>query len=272
MKRKLYIITNRGNAQEGQTLSVDYDEKNYLSFFQSPEGGAWEDDEICVYPDNFHFEYFAQHIRMLKDAGIAYDYMVLVFCGHGCIDKNGEKWIEIRPDGTYGSDISLTQIRTICDGIRTLFISDACLALYTGALRKTLLFSQLNEDVQYDADYRQRCQELYNQYVNQTPDGIFVAAFAASPGESAEDTGRGGLYSLALLEAAKECVLGRTETVKVNGDMVDFCTIHNIARVVVAERSINKQHPYLLGSGVRCKAQLPFVVVPNLGSEPHLYL
>ncbi len=272
MRRHLYIITNRGNAQKGQTLSVDYDEKNYLSFFQSPEGGAWDDDEICIYPDNFCFEYFAQHIRMLKNAGIAYDYMVLVFCGHGCIDKNGDKWIEIRPDGTYGSDISLTQIRTICDGIRTLFISDACLKLYTGALRKTLLFSQLNEDVLNNADYRQRSQDLYNHYVSQTPNGIFVAAFAASPGESAEDTGRGGLYSLALLEAAKKCISSRTETVKTYGDMVDFCTIHNVASVVVAEQSIDKQHPHVLGSGVRSKAQLPFVVLPNLEYKPHLYL
>ena len=272
MKRKLYIITNRGNAQEGQTLSVDYDEKNYLSFFKSPEGGAWEDEEINVYRDNFRFEFFAQHMRMLKDAGIAYDYMVLVFCGHGCIDKDGEKWIEIRPDRTYGSDISLSQIRTICDGIRTLFISDACLALYTGALRKTLLFSQLNEDVKYDAEYHQRCQELYNQYVSQTPDGIFLAALAASPGEEAEDTGRGGLYSLALLEAAKECISGRTETVKTYGEMIDFCTIHSIASLVVARQSIDKQHPSMLGSAVRCKAQLPFVILPKLEYEPNLYL
>lgn len=264
MKRHLYIITNRGNAKS-QPLSVDCDKRNYLDFFCSPEGGAWDETEISTYENNFHFEAFAQHMQMLRNAGLIYDYIVMVFCGHGCIDRNGEKWMEIRPDNSAGSDISLSQFQRACEGVRTLFIADSCLALYTGILRKTILFSQLNEFVHESTEYyRQFCKDLYNQYVTMTPPGLFIAAFASNVGETANDTGAGGLYSLSLLEASKEYIIAlNNEDRYVNINMVDFPSIHYAAANKVSTTSNGKQHPIILGYGLRSKAQLPFIVVPK---------
>lgn len=265
MNRHLYIITNRGQEQKGQALSVDYDLKNYIDFFSSPEGGAWDEEEITTYENNFHFEAFAKQMQMRRNAGLAYDYIVMVFCGHGCSDRDGEKWIEIRPDNTSGSDISISQFEKACDGSRTLFISDSCLSLYAGPLRKTLLFSQLNDSCRESLEYhRQFCKDLYNHYVSNTPEGIFITAFAASMGETAKDTGEGGLYSLTLLETAKDYITALKKDARYAGqNVIDFVSVHNIAASKVATRSNNKQHPMILGFGLRSKAQLPFVVVPK---------
>lgn len=47
MKRKAILIFNDGGP-ENYLPGVSIDKSNYLNFLKSPEGGAWDDSEICV--------------------------------------------------------------------------------------------------------------------------------------------------------------------------------------------------------------------------------
>ena len=46
MNRRLILITNSGADDE--LAGVTIDKENYLNFFQSPAGVAWEDGEIIL--------------------------------------------------------------------------------------------------------------------------------------------------------------------------------------------------------------------------------
>lgn len=261
MKRHLFLVLNHG-PWNNRLENVDVDIDGYKSFFQSPEGGFWTDDEISVYKDNFYFNVFKEDIQYQRNIQDPYELIVFVFCGHGCTDENGEQWFEIRPDSTVGSDMSLTQFRQACAGTRTLLISDACSSLYTGPLfeQRTLNFSVRGVDE--DLSYAMSCRTLYNSIVRMTPAGTFVFGFAASRGESARENENGGYYSQSLLKEAKSVInaLKNDSRYRVY-DNAPFLYIHGLAREDVIKMSNNEQHPTI--DMPRDKQQLPFIVVPK---------
>lgn len=259
MKRHLYLVLNHG-AWDNRLENVDTDIDGYKQFFKSPEGGYWTDDEISVYKDNFYFNVFQNDIRIQKALQDPYEYIVFVFCGHGCMDVNGEQWFEIRPDGTQGSDMSLTQFRQACAGTRTLFISDACSSLYTGHLNEQRTFSSFTGVSGVDYNYALNCRVLYNSLVRMTPQNTFVYGSAAAVGESARENEKGGYYSQSLLKVAHDTINELKDDWRLkNYNNAPFSYIHSQAKENVIQMSRHEQHPTI--DMPRDKQQLPFVVV-----------
>lgn len=258
MKRHLFLILNHGGIIS-PLPNVSVDRKNYISFFQSPEGGYWSNDEISVYDDNFDFDVFVSDIRFQQLIQAPYEYIVIVFCGHGYTDEKGEQWFETRPDNSYKSDVSLTQIKNICQNTRTLLISDACSSIHRRVLNENRLryFSGVSG---VDLDYALSCKRLYNSLIKLVPSNTFVAGFAASKGETANDNAEGGYYSQSLLKNAQKMVnlLKNDESYK-NYNHVVFSYIHALAKDDVIKMSLHEQHPTI--EMQRDKHQIPFVVV-----------
>ena len=259
MKRHLFLVLNHG-AWNNQLPNIDVDKDGYLRFFKSPEGGLWDKDEISVYNDDFNFDVFRENIRFQHRIQDPYEFILFVFCGHGCSDVQGEQWFEIRPDGTPGSDMSLTQLRQACVGVRTLLISDACSSLYTGPLHERRMLSFVTKESISGTSYELACKTLYNKLVSLTPEGTFVAGFAASPGESARENENGGYYSQSILKETYDVIAKlKNDNRYLQYNHVTFSSIHKWAHHDVVYMSKGNQHPTI--DMPRDEHQLPFAVV-----------
>ena len=236
--------------------NVKKDKLNYYQFFNSSEGGAWEEDEISVYDNNFNFNNFSRQIRFQKNMGEPYDYMVIVFCGHGYSDRKGERWIEIRPEDTQDSCVSVSQIRDVCYGIRTLFISDSCAAIPRSLREENSGIGRLNM-FSGDNTYRMRCRKIYDTVVMNTSEYSFTAGYAVSLGEEAGENERGGIYSQTLLDVAHKTYY---ELRRASNEYASFSYVHSLAADIVAARNDVNQHPAIEMS--RSRYQFPFVVTP----------
>lgn len=255
MRRHLFIIINDGGM--GNFLpNVKKDKLNYYQFFNSSEGGAWEEDEISVYDNNFNFNNFSRQIRFQKDMGEPYDYMVIVFCGHGYSDRRGERWIEIRPEDTQDSCVSVSQIRDVCYGIRTLFISDSCAAIPRSLREENSGIGRVNL-FSGDNSYRIRCRSIYDAAVMNTSEYSFTAGYAVSLEETAGENERGGIYSQTLLDVARGSI---KELRRTDNEYASFSYVHSLAADIVVARNDVNQHPAIEMS--RSRYQFPFVVAP----------
>ena len=255
MRRHLYIIINDG-GMTNWLPNVIKDKSNYFRFFRSSEGGAWEENEISVYENNFNFNNFREQIRFQKNIGKPYDYIVIVFCGHGFSDVNGERWIEVRPGDTDDTYVAISQIRDVCYHTRTLFISDSCAAIPLLEREENSGIGRLNM-FSGDETYRTRCRRIYDKAVMNTSEYSFTAGYAVSLGEEAGENERGGIYSQTLLDVARKTP---TDLRRTSNEYASFSYVHSIAADIVAARTDVYQHPAIEMS--RSRYQFPFVVTP----------
>ena len=253
MRRHLFLIINDGGIQN-YLPNVKVDKDNYHQFFLSPEGGAWEDSEIDIYENNFDFDRFQERLRYQQLLGEPYEFLLIVFCGHG-FSHNGERYIEVRPDDE--SYVSLSQIKDACYHIRTLFISDSCLVnveVVTEARGINGVHWFSNDS------YRMNCKEIYNEAVRQTSEYTFTAGFAVSFDEEAGEDEHGGVYSQTLLNVAQEVIMELQSNPKYSQyNYASFSWIHEITANKVAKKTKGSQHPSI--DMTRSCHQLPFVVV-----------
>lgn len=261
MKRKLVLIVDHG--EDGKLKGVDIDKNNYLAFFKSDEGGAWEDNEISIYSDNFNLSAFKAVNRVWALRNQGYDYFLIVFCGHGEETINHTLKYELHP-GIYSS---LNEIQDAVGNSRCLFIADSC--RYIERMQeggRLICFSAVTESASYhEKSYRQRCKDLYNELVMAMPEGFFVAGLAASSDEFANESSTiGGFYSHSLIESACE-MRDQLRSAHKQGKEIrisaySFTDVHEVAYSKVVAMN-NKQHPELLAP--RRKITFPMVVVPR---------
>lgn len=274
MKRQLFLIINNG-GDSNPLPNVEVDKRNYLDFFQSPEGGYWNydrtknDQDITVFENNFSLLILQENIKYHKKLQAPYDYIVIVFCGHG-FSENGEKWIEAKPTDKKDDYISLAEIKDVCRGIRTLFIADTCLSIpERQVFSESLQFGSFT-DFGDETEYGNRCKQIYNESVMSVSKNNFTAAFAVSLGEEASDNERGGFYSQTLLQTAKKQIKElRGQTSMLHYHILSFPQIHSFAAKEVIKLTNGNQHPSI--EMTRKKEQLPFIIVPKNQNKRILY-
>lgn len=215
MKRCLIIIGNQGTPNKGNFLpGVSRDVNNYLSFFKSDNGGAWENDEIVQEVYDWTSAGLNSTIYRRRMEGL--DYAVIVFAGHGYALRNGETYFEF----SDGDDVSLSTIKSWFPAQKVLMIADSCqcfINLYRegGILREALAQRQFSQRRDY-------LRNLYNSHIGSVPTGAFTFASAVSSGESANDTSKGGLYSYNLLNVANDYV----NDAHIGGNVISIDAIH----------------------------------------------
>ena len=234
MKRCLIIIVNQGSPHQGNYLpGVSRDMNNYLSFFKSDNGGAWEENEIVSKKYDWTREGLSSTILLRRMDGL--EYAVVVFAGHGYAQKNGEAYFEL----SDGNDVSLSTIKSWFPHQKVLMIADSCqcfVNLYRegGILNEALAQKHFS----FRRDY---LRNLYNNRIESVPTNAFTFASAVSPGEAANDTSKGGLYSYNLLNFANDCV----NNPRIGEGIIPIDAIHAETKTNVMIKSDNKQHPKL---------------------------
>lgn len=245
VSRRALIIHNAGD-ELNELPGVLKDMENIQAFLRSNCGGAWEDCEVTVAPDdcsrNWLIDYFQK--------GGCTDYYLIFFVGHGCFD--------IHQGAIYGlpngENAPRTWLRRLTKDVPTLLVTDSCLWIPPLLLEHggTLGYRTFAEDS--DAN-RMAYRMAYDSVLRELPYGMFVHASSVSPGEEAEENSeKGGFYMFSLLETAKGIVANRWNKNGVYG----IASVHSRASRQVKMLSKGKQTPTL--EGYTRTHQPPFVV------------
>lgn len=251
IKKRLLIIYNEGIVNTQSYLrGVLADVENYQNFFQSIEGGAWNDIEMKI----FH-KPAAQDISSYIDDNADSDYFLIVFCGHGYF-QDDDTIFELGS----GDELPLSELRSWVQDTRSLIICDCCRVkpkaepIMESLNRRTVMFSE-------GGSFRDRAlaRMLYNKAIRNTYDKISTIGYGASEGESAGETSKGGYYSHSLLKvaSAKSKVAGSVMA-QTRRTTTSFMECHHAATPAVVKLSNDEQHPDY--STARLNVQLPFIV------------
>lgn len=244
MKKRLILIYNEGvEGTQTYLRGVLEDMRNYQAFFKSIEGGAWNDNEIVI----FHkpsVEQVKKYIEENTDSA----YFLIVFCGHGG-SYNGETVLEL----DFCVDLSLSELRDWVRHTRSLIICDCC----REAPEVEPIMESLNTRVRMFSQGgtigdRVKARIEYQKAIRATSETTYTIGFAASLGEEAGESSKGGFYSHSLLKAAS------TVAKSGNAGVVSFIQCHNMAEPNVIKLSNDEQHPEYWAP--RSRTQLPFVV------------
>ena len=245
MRRRALILHYSGDTSS-YLSGVRVDVNNIHKFLRCNCGGAWEDGEITIAPDNCSAEWLEKYFR----DNILIDYYLIFFTGHGTYneEKGGVYWLNER-EGIYNTWIQ----DRIGENSSAMLISDSCQVIekvQLGGILESRCFSAGNLE-----SNREECRKLYNDALRKLPQGMFVTASSVSPGEeAAEDSRYGGYYMHSLLRNAQSIV---EDTAFQNG-IYGIAYIHQLASDEVEERSKGKQTPFI--KGYTRSSQPPFVV------------
>lgn len=262
MNRKLVLIISDGGGNN-PLRGVHLDKDNYLNFFKSPEGGAWKDEEILVYDNNNFDIVLLQTISLnARMEQHPIEYFLIVYCGHGFTDQNGNILFQVRTD----CDLKLDDLLEAVGKTRCLVIADSCRAVYRlnegGRIGDMRLFST-SDDARRSV-YADLCRTVYNERLAETPATMQMVLFSNSFGETADENGNGGLYSYAMLKAAKAEInrIHNLQQHDADSHVIDVDTIHAAATHEVEQQTHQRQHPDVFLNS-RSPARFPFVVVPH---------
>lgn len=260
MNRRLLIMTNDGGTADF-LAGVATDMDNYLHFFQSDEGGAWEDEEIYVpQTSKLTVRTFASYVQRQT---CHIDYWLIVFCGHGGLDNKGRTFFVLsEKENLYEQDLF-----ALMGNSRCLLIADSCRTIPIYEQGGRIARQQMFSSTVRQSGYRERCRALYNSQIMRIPEGIHSKAYAASLFQASEDLGKakGGCYSYNLLLAAKNNIraikIARISHPENNADKIlSMGWIHMQAKEQVERGTWGKQSPVYSTSRT---AQPPFCVVPK---------
>ena len=246
MRRRALILHYAGDVTNYLT-GVSADIENIKNFLRSNYGGAWEDSEITVTPNNSS----VNDLKCYFNESVESTYYYLIFyTGHGSYieGKGSIYWLN---NQEYINDAWLQN----CIGKKAaaMLISDSCQVIEK--LQEGGILEQRSFSVETLKSVREECRVLYNETLRKLPSGMFVTASSVSPGEeAAEDSKLGGYYIHSLLQAAKKVVQNN----KHQNGIYGIGYIHSLAYEQVEQLSNGKQTPYL--KGYTRSSQPPFVV------------
>lgn len=241
MKRRAIIIASPlRKGYSGFLPGVKYDVLNYASFLTSSLGGAWRKDEIeiLVNPSK------AQIIEtMFYTRG---DYVFTAFSGHGGTDmKTRKALLNINENET----IWLSQLTAKSN--RQLAIIDTCSTYinYGFSEKPQLIGDPFSSDSGLTL---QQARIIFDNRVMASRKG-WTVLHSASPGESAIDTEKGGVFSLSILKTAKIW-----ENLASNGRILPVSVAYSYSSIYLKRKFKASQNPRILHSGVN--PNFPFAV------------
>ena len=240
MRKKILMVGNTDNLR-----GVPVDMSSFYSFFTSPTGGNWCDEEIEILMNPTQRCLF-RTIVSIENAD--YDYLIVVFSGHG----------EEADDGTMltingqGETITLDDLTNLSQ--RQLLIIDCC--------RSRMLFpvdfAFVDEGATMLSMSRDPIRRAYEERIwDSMPQEVIL--YACDDGEKSFDSSDGGVYSHYLLNAA-QMLSTSSRSPFVSVGRAHFKAVS----IMRQDNSVMKQHPQILQPRCPASQQLPFAVNAKL--------
>lgn len=229
MKRHAILIATPGSPGSGaDNACVDVAE--WQAFLMDLPGGAWEKDEIDTFTN-------PERDRLAEAMGRASecDYAVVTFSGHGKLGiHDGEPTTMV---SVYAGEPAVPYFELRPRAARTLLVLDSC----RWAPRTVLeTFAAKRGASLVEKAVRNAYRRFFEEEVLKTERGTIIL-YGCGIGEESRDWYHekrpGGLYTLALLDAAQQWV--STASNKQVRNVVDA---HRVAEVEVVRRN-PEQHP-----------------------------
>lgn len=190
-------------GRDGYLKGVTNDIERYADFMQTPAGGAWAGSEIWTLM-NPNYRAVTNAVASLA----ACDYSVVLFSGHGRMERRGNTSIL----GLIANEeINMVELDT--RSARQLLILDACRSYPTPTLQgiyKSAILEATDRDLHM-------ARQLFDQHLMRCEKGAIVM-YACAANEAAGENGNGGYFSQSLISAAEEwsCVNDNFNILPVN--------------------------------------------------------
>lgn len=196
MTRHLFIISAPLHISP-QTLDfymgVTTDVGNYLRFYQSPTGGAFDyDSEITVFDENASWTDIQLGL-FLNQA----DYVIVVFTGHGFIaSRSGETILNINPTEKK----SISTVLDCISASRRLILVDLCRIYRNDDESNFIGDPESIEQLEFPSFLAyETARKMFNAALQNTPEGTQII-FSCSEGESSRIDSNGSYFTRALLK------------------------------------------------------------------------
>lgn len=236
MKRQALIISNPGEiGGENYCRGVLKDVENYRSFLRSAIGGAWKDTEIAEMPRPS-----AVDVELKVKALSAFDYVLIVFSGHG--------WHSTTLDSTVltlrtGQEIASADLRLAATS--QTIILDCCRVKHAGLpeVRKRALDEMLAKSA--SRFNREDCRRYYDKRIGECEGKLVVMYSCGADQTAADDDQRGGVYSYSLLEACNDFAEKSTVDISRGYEICSVVQAHEAAGTRVKLNSGSRQTPQI---------------------------
>lgn len=234
--RRALLISGPGDENSDTYLKgVFVDIRNYERHLLSPQGGAWDKQELTT----LHSPFASDVRRWLQD-NKHHDYTFIMYTGHGAYTTaNNDQILDLRPgQRMLGEELrSTSQRRTV--------IMDSCQVYERIFYRADLAEAALNAAMQKRAPDRERCRRKFFEDVSGAPNAV-VALHSCSKGESAyEDDETGGYYNSSVIASIDEWVRHQTN-VNDSPTAMSGIAAHMAATPKTVARSQDRQHPVIV--------------------------
>jgi len=237
MRKKILMI---GETETLSGVAVDIDD--FYSFFTSPVGGNWHDNEI-EFLENPSRRRLIRKIVEVEKAN--YDYVIVIFSGHG-IEVDNEVVLFLNKEG---EEIELSDLTNLSQ--RQLIIADCCRKSFT--LLPTDLVSMLTETTILSMSRDQIRQAYEDRILDSMPQEVVL--YACDEDESAWGTSEGGNYLQYLLHATQRAL---TDS---DSPFVNISRAHyKAASLLRQEKAYLDQHPQILQPRCSPHQRLPWAV------------
>jgi len=234
MKKKILMIGNTNNL-----LGVSVDVSAYYSFFTSPAGGNWYDEEIDILPNPTRYD-LLDTINEMR--GADYDYVITVFAGHGNEAGSGT----VLAINGQGETIEIDDLLDLSQ--RQLLIFDCCRSYADTdcTVSGATMLSMSRDPIR---------QTYEDRIENSAPQEVIL--FACDEGEKAMGTDDGGEYSQHLLYAT-HMILAHSDSPFVSVSKAHYKAVSLMTR----ENPFTRQHPQILQTRCLPYQRLPLAVNP----------
>lgn len=245
MNKKILIISNPGEKDaENYCEGVNVDVREYISFFTSANGGAWNEDEIIILNKPTVSD-LNKALYKLQNC----EYSIIVFCGHGYYSlHNDSTFLELQTDIEYNSSLlrSNTSKRTI--------ILDCCRKIYND-LPSTFDESHVLMNFSNTMTISKSvAREFYESELSKCHNAIILISSCSVDETAGDSSSKGGYYSYSLREVAKQwCRSSGTSK-----ESLSVVTSHNSATSHVQQLTSNTQNPQI--EKPRSMPYFPFAV------------
>lgn len=233
MKRIALLISHPGELGEENYLAVDKDIEGWKGHLLSPLGGGWREAEIRMLssPSLFSLQNEIQKWREIVE------YAFIVFSGHGDFSSRANDTI-LQINST--EEIPSKRLRL---AKRETVVLDCCRKVRERRLFESASLESHQSKAEFPhPDYARRAFEIA---VNRCEEAVLVL-HSCNIDEVAydDDFGRGGAYSFALINAAKDWQPGR-ELEPQKGAAYSVVAAHNKAVVALADSEPGRQNPQI---------------------------
>ena len=239
MRKKILMI---GNTDGLPGVLVDIDD--CYAFFTSPIGGNWHCDEIDILM-NPTKRNLSRKLSEIEYA--AYDYVIVIFSGHGCEEYNGIV-LAINEHEIFAmrhlTNLSPKQLMILdcCRSYRVIDEEDACIN------NEAIAFSRFDNMIRHE----------YERMIdNAVPQEIVL--YSCDENEVSLISNEGSYYSQYLLTAAEIAMTQLHVPAK------NVRRIHDAAvEMMRQDYPFSNQHPRILEPHRLVHRRLPFAINPNL--------